>query len=130
MKDGNILCPIVVDKRFKNNWDICNEATEYLVQGTLLCRDHAIGSEIQRSYPAVCGNPDVGRSVGADGEESSHVIRPGIPWCLCTSHREAEDTGYLHSTTGDCKCGVPMHDHGASKEGEERFEAWYGIDKG
>jgi hypothetical protein len=68
-----LVCPIVVSKRLKHNWEICNDLAEFLVQGTLLCREHALHSDVQKSFLSVCGIE------GAD----HHVIRQGSPWCLC-----------------------------------------------
>jgi hypothetical protein len=70
----NLVCPIVVSLGHVRNWVVCDGPVEYLVQGTLLCRDHAMSSEIQKSYfPNVCGYHS----------KDAHVIPPGQHRCLC-----------------------------------------------
>ena len=81
-----LLCPIVISKRFDNNWDICNDPADYLVEGTLLCRGHAMQSDIQKSYLDACGT--VGDEIG-QGDPDSHVILPGLHRCLCGAGQKA-----------------------------------------
>ena len=67
------LCPIVVSKQRENNWELCEDVGEYLVQGTLMCREHAMHSDVQKSFLSVCGIEGQGH----------HVIRQGQRRCLC-----------------------------------------------
>ena len=67
------ICPIVISKRYENEWKLCNDLAEYLVQGTFLCTQHAMYSDVQKSFLSVCGR---------EGEDH-HVIRPGQRRCLC-----------------------------------------------
>lgn len=73
------LCPIVVSKKLEYNWELCEDVGEYLVQGTLMCREHAMHSEVQKSFLSVCG---------LDGLHS-HVIRQGQRRCLCQDRIKA-----------------------------------------
>ena len=77
---GQHKCPIIISKRFDNNWFICDAPTEYLVEGTLLCKDHVMQSDIQKSDPDACGS--VGGEIG-QADPDSHVILPGEHRCLC-----------------------------------------------
>ena len=63
------FCPIIVAKESDDHWPLCNKTAIYLVQGTMLCGDHATQSDIQPTH--VC-------------TQDSHVIRPGQHRCLCS----------------------------------------------
>ena len=63
------FCPIIVAKESDSHWPLCNKTAIYLVQGTMLCGDHATQSDIQPTH--VC-------------TQDSHVIRPGQHRCLCS----------------------------------------------
>ena len=63
------FCPIIVAKESDYYWLLCNKTAIYLVQGTMLCEDHATQSEIQPSD--ICTS-------------DSHVVLPGQHRCLCS----------------------------------------------
>ena len=63
------FCPIIVAKQSDSYWPLCNKTAIYLVQGTMLCGDHAAQSEIQPSD--ICTS-------------HSHVVLPGLHRCLCS----------------------------------------------
>ena len=63
------FCPIIVAKESDSHWLLCNKTAIYLVQGTMLCEDHATQSEIQPSD--ICTS-------------DSHVVLPGLHRCLCS----------------------------------------------
>ena len=63
------FCPIIVAKESNSYWLLCNKTAIYLVQGTMLCGDLAMQSEIQPSD--ICTS-------------DSHVVLPGLHRCLCS----------------------------------------------
>ena len=63
------FCPIIVAKESDRRWPLCNKTAIYLVQGTMLCENHATQSDIQPSN--VCTS-------------DSHVVLQGGHRCLCS----------------------------------------------
>ena len=74
------ICPVIVSKEFSRNWELCDNPAPYLVQGTLLCRVHAMYSDIQKRYEDMaCG------TMGKD----SHVVEYGQHRCLCDAQQKS-----------------------------------------